>query len=140
MLRPVDPEPHDHAGGGARALLPERHESLHRRARAADSGERLEGVLRVVGKRPERLVVVDLGEDQVVGRRAHRHRHDPLIVERDREIRVFTVGARLGTQPARQPEDQVVLGLARAEEFAGLREERVRVLVPLDAHGAMSSR
>ena len=37
-------------------------------------------------------------------------------------------------QPRREPEDQVVLGLARAEELARVREEVVGVLVPRQLH------
>ena len=93
-----------------------------------EPGERLR-------QRRDRGTIVDLGQDEVVGRRPDRRkdrgpgRPDDGEVDRARGGRP---GA--GAEVRADAEDQVVLGLARLEERAGCGHERVDVREPLD-HG-----
>src|SRR5439155_27057606 len=86
-------------------------------------------------------LVVELREDQVVGRRPHRAGHYPAAVLDDGEVRgLVAVSERVLAQPARQPEDQVVLGLARDEEITRALEELVRRVTAQNVHGTSSQR
>ena len=88
----------------------------------------------VLGQRPQRLVIVDLGKDQVVGRRAHRGRHDPVVVTYDREVRLLVAAVQaIGHRPG-DAKDQVVLRLTRNQEVARGGKEVVRAGVSVQAH------
>ena len=69
-------------------------------------------------------------------RRAHRRAHHAAVALDDREVRRLAVHQRRHPQPRAEPEDQVVLGLPRAEELARVGEEAVGALVPRELHAA----
>ena len=65
-------------------------------------------------------------------RRPDRRADHTVAVERDDEVRVLAVQPRLAAETTREPEYQVVLGLALEQEPACALEEGRRVRLPLD--------
>jgi hypothetical protein len=120
---------------GARQLLPEACEPLDRRRRPDGPGQGAERVAYVERQRLEGALVVDLGEHKIVWRRSQRRRDDCAVRGNGGEVGVGPVRPRVVSQPCAQPEEKVVLGLARDEKVVDPRTKAPDVEVPLDLHG-----
>ncbi len=77
--------------------------------------------------------VVDLGEDEVVGRGPQRRGDDTIARDHCGEVRgAVAEDVRLVAHVRADSEDQVVLGLAGLEEGAGDRQEPVDIGEPVE--------
>ena len=77
-----------------------------------------------IGEQIHRVKVVNHRQDGIVRRGPDRDRDDPVVRRgHGHECRRLVDGFGIATQPTADPKDEVVLGLAGAEEGAGRREE-----------------
>ena len=114
--------------------LPELHEARHLLGWPGCAGQGAEREQHVRAERFERGAVVDFREHEVVRRRAQRGRHDALSLFHDRQVGSLAEGQRILLQTRAEPEDQVVLGLARRQELARVLQELGGVLVAVNVH------
>jgi hypothetical protein len=93
--------------------------------RADDPGQVL--ALQVVHQSMDGPGMVHQREHHAPRRRPERRSDHPIAVHDGREIRQGVVGGRIGLDRRADPEDQVVLRLARLQECAGPVEEASNV-------------
>ena len=129
--QPVDPLRHGQRGGRPAPGVPGRREDADPLGRPGHARQGpIQGVL---DQGVDRRRIVDLGQDQPERRRLDRGSNHSALAVNDGQVWLPVPFRRLA-QARADPEDQVVLGLARHKEGPGRLEIGVDVVKPTDVH------